>query len=73
MRSVDFCATRSFSSSLVGPASDDGVEILPYDHLGSDVFRLHIAKRDGHDTTITGVVNVAAHGGLIVHCFTLLT
>lgn len=53
-------------------ATDDGVEILPDDHLGSDILRLHIAKCDGHDTTMSGVVDVAAYGGPLFDPFNMV-
>jgi len=38
-----------------------GVEILPEDHLGINVLRLHVAASNSHDTAVSGVIDMASH------------
>jgi hypothetical protein len=42
------------------------IQVLPENHLRSTILELHIANRNGHHSTISGVVNVASHGGPIL-------
>jgi hypothetical protein len=44
----------------------DIIQVLPEYHLRSSILWLHIADRNGHDSTISRVVDVASHGGPIL-------
>jgi hypothetical protein len=44
----------------------DIILVLPENHLHSSILGLHITNRNGHDSTISGVVNVASRGGSIL-------
>jgi hypothetical protein len=39
------------------------IKVLSKYHLSSSILGLHIANRNGHDSTICGVIDVASHGG----------
>jgi hypothetical protein len=41
----------------------DIIEVLPKYHLSSSILLLHIADRNGHDSIICGVIDMASHGG----------
>ena len=40
----------------------DIIEVLPKYHLSNRNFSLHITDRNGHDSTIWGIIDVVSHG-----------
>jgi hypothetical protein len=39
------------------------IKVLPKSHMSSSILELHIANRNGHDSTICEIIDVASHGG----------